>query len=944
MGACQRCSAFSAKRILCICVANLAVFFLVVSPVFAVITATGAVSPSNPALWTSDTLAYVGQYASGKLVVNGGSKIISDAVFINYLYGGASEATVSGTGSEWIGRYVSVGESGTGSLNVLNGAFVSFSWVVELGYESGARGAVTVDGTGSRWTSGSVYVGYEGTGTFNITNGGFASVSGAVTLGVHDGAPWFPYRAYGEMTVVGTGSKLTCGSLDVGEFASGAIKILNGGVVAADSFSVGRYDGANGEATVSGTGSALRINDYCSVGSGTLNILNGAAVSCRRSYSGYAAASSTVINVSGTGSTWTCAEDIRVGGSSSLNISEGAVVASSTAYLTGFDGASGAATVSGTGSKWTCSDGLYVGFEKYGGISLGAGTLSISDGGLVSVVATVAVGSAGQINFNGGTLSAKTLLAGSRQLSGTGVVNVLGLVSDVNLVFDSEESRNQTFSIQNEPGQNILVHLRVDAWRGAPQGGDLGVGYSADRSAAMNISNGVAIYSTNGFLGYLAGSSGAASVSGTGSVWALTSNLSVGYQGTGTLNISCGGSVGGFIINLGYDGGSSGTATVSGSGSILSADFLRVGCPGLINVVVPGTGTLNLVDGGTVFAKNASVGAAGHINFDGGTLNADALFVSTGQLTGTGVVNVFGLVSDMNLVLDSQASLQRTFAFDSEAGRNVVVNLDLISEQYSRNLGAGYLKSGALTVTNGVAVDSFTGYLGYLRGSSGTAVVAGPGSAWKNRLDLYVGYQGTGTLNITNGGSASSYYVDIGFLDGSLGTVNVRGTGSKLTCDSTLRVEAGSLNISDGASVCVAGSVGVSASGTISIAGGTLELSGDLWLNEGSKLALELGPLSTSDKISMAYSTLRVSTLEFSDFTLTAIDGISVGTYTLIDAGSIDGGLGENISGWFDGCFGTLAISGNDVVLNVTAVPEPGVCAIIVGMAAALVLGRKIRK
>jgi hypothetical protein len=52
------------------------------------------------------------------------------------------------------------------------------------------------------------------------------------------------------------------------------------------------------------------------------------------------------------------------------------------------------------------------------------------------------VGSTGMIQFgaNGGTLTTGTLEASPTQLTGTGTINTCGIVSDVDLKFDSANS------------------------------------------------------------------------------------------------------------------------------------------------------------------------------------------------------------------------------------------------------------------------------------------------------------------------------------------------------------------------------------------------------------------------------------------------------------------------------------------------------------------------
>jgi T5SS/PEP-CTERM-associated repeat protein len=121
--------------------------------------------------------------------------------------------------------------------------------------------------------------------------------------------------------------------------------------------------------------------------------------------------------------------------------------------------------------------------------------------------------------------------------------------------------------------------------------------------------------SGTGYLGVQPGAHGAATVTGAGSQWYNDSSLYVGVLGTGVLNVQNGGKV----INAGsgyvsFLQGSIGTATVSGAGSQWNTgQTLFVGGSG--------TGTLNVQDGGKVTADwGVIVWASGTLAGDGGTV------------------------------------------------------------------------------------------------------------------------------------------------------------------------------------------------------------------------------------------------------------------------------------------------------------------------------------
>ena len=282
-------------------------------------------------------------------------------------------------------------------------------------------------------------------------------------------------------------------------------------------------------------------------------------------------------------------------GNGSLTVSGGVTIAGSTGYL-GYDaGSTGTAIVTGSGSKWTSSGYLYVG-------SSGNGSLTVSDGGKVT---------------------AGTLYASLADLYGNGTITATqGAVVDADLFFDAAHGTQATVPFGSGGT------LRVNA-----AGGDLGVGYKGNGS--LTVSEGVTISASTGRLGFDAGSTGTATVTGSGSKWTNSSELYIGFSGSGTLQIEAGGAVSNTYGYLASTSGSTGTATVTGSGSKWTN---------------------------------------------------------------------------------------------------------------SSNLDIGLSGSGVLRIEAGGAVSSWSGYLGNGSGSTGTATVAGIGSTWANSNSLDVGYLSTGAL------------------------------------------------------------------------------------------------------------------------------------------------------------------------------------------------------
>ena len=245
-------------------------------------------------------------------------------------------------------------------------------------------GAGTTDWTdGANWSAGvpdgteNVYVsanGVNGTAVLSTTDSGG-------TFGVG----WYAGEA-STLTITNTGSFSNTGTTRVGNeaTATGTLNVDGGqftsGNASSDDLIVG-YDGT-----------------------GILNIGNGGTVSAGDFYMGYATGGAGSLTVAGSGSTLTTAGGAfvvgRSGSTGSMTISAGAAVTSAgTAYLGNTSTTVGDATVEGDGSLWDAAT-LLVG-------NSGQGTLTISDGGLVSVdslsIDVTAGGSEGliQIGLNG---------------------------------------------------------------------------------------------------------------------------------------------------------------------------------------------------------------------------------------------------------------------------------------------------------------------------------------------------------------------------------------------------------------------------------------------------------------------------------------------------------------------------------------------------------------
>jgi T5SS/PEP-CTERM-associated repeat protein len=842
----------------------------------------------------------VGNFRTGLLSITSGGTLTSKTgvVSVAAAPGSSGTVTVDGAGSTWSytnpllfggnvdftsGAYT---PGGNATLSITNGGKLvrsdnSYSpWEVSLGSSAGSTGAATVDGAGSIWNNGgavTISVGRGGgSGTLSITNGG--SVTSGLCVGNADGAS-------GLVSIDGQGSTFsTSGNyIAVGlHNASGTISITRGGTFIASYYEplyIGAQAGSSGSVSVDGAGS-LCSGFYISVGygaNGTLSVSNGGSVSAPMlmvgdggtgsgivsithggsvtggyGYLGYDAAFSGVVTIADSGSTWTVGEDFRVGdsGSGTLSIINGGAATGTNGRIAVSSGSRGVATVDGAGSTWKI-DGLYLD-------GAGSATLSISNGASVSAKTTYIGDAAGLgtvgLTTGGGTLSTQTLFLSPSHLTGSGAINARGLVSDLDVKFDTDHGLKQVIPLQ-QSAQGIAINLDMSGESGSV--GPLGVGYYA--AGSLTIRDGVSVTSSSGYVAYNDGSTGVATVTGNGSAWTVNEALLIGYGGSGTLTITDGGRVSaanGCLVAC--SAGKKGAVVVNGDGSTWQTDFVEIGAsgegslsitgggsvtsvngvigespnsigvvtvdgagstwtindprgnadPGSLDVGYDGAATLAISNGGRVSVAGATyVGcdaqSTGTIRFgpNGGTLDTQSLLASPAQLAGTGTINARGLVSNINLILDSPESLTQSLPFQQD-GQHVTVNLDLRGDAGA--MGAGWHGSGSLTVCGGTALRTSAGYVGYGNGATGTAAVSESGSTWTSATGLDVGYLGgSGTLSISDGGAVNcASYSHIGVGSGAKGLVTLRGAGSTWT-------NAGNVYVG-----------GSSASGTLSISGG----------------------------------------------------------------------------------------------------------------------------
>jgi T5SS/PEP-CTERM-associated repeat protein len=255
------------------------------------------------------------------------------------------------------------------------------------------------------------------------------------------------------------------------------------------------------------------------------------------------------------------------------------------------------------------------------------------------------------------------------------------------------------------------------------------------------------------------------------------------------------------------------------AGAQVSSENGYVGC----NAGSAGTVTVSGANSKWTNTGPLAIGSGSLTVDDGAQVTAQTFYALLSSLHGNGrITATAGAILDADLVFNASGGTQCTVPFGS--GGTLVVNAA------GGDLG---VRTGSLTVADGVTIEAANGYLGYQPGSIAIATVTGPGSTWTNSGVLFVGNSGTGTLAVNAGAQVSNSSGYLGYNAGSSGAATV--TGSTWTNSSDLFVGnsgVGTLTIAAGGQVSNAnGYVGYNAgsSGAVTVSGANSK-----WMNTGT--------------------------------------------------------------------------------------------------------------
>jgi outer membrane autotransporter protein len=200
----------------------------------------------------------------------GGTAPAGTPVNINTASPNPTVLGVSGAETVSINRFAMGSAAGTSSLTVQNGSSLT-SPITQFGAAVGSTSVATVTGSGTTWTMSIASVGLSGTGTLNITDGAAATSTnlivgllGVGTLNITSGGQFTPNgtttigsQGTGAATISGPGSLLfSAGNVTVGAFgtATGTMTVEDGGMVRAANVSIGNAALASGTLNLTSDG------------------------------------------------------------------------------------------------------------------------------------------------------------------------------------------------------------------------------------------------------------------------------------------------------------------------------------------------------------------------------------------------------------------------------------------------------------------------------------------------------------------------------------------------------------------------------------------------------------------------------------------------------------------------------------------------------------------
>lgn len=784
-------------------------------------TAVATVGDGGTIILTGTGGVTVGQSlsASGLLTVQSGGTIIDSAgAFIGSNVGAHGTLVVTGSGARFDNTStttsLNIGLNGTGVAVVSSGGTLSSQAGINAGANAGGVGTIVVTDAGSAIVNSGteIRIGGSGTGTLTIGNGGTVRSTAGLTAGANFGSTGtLSVGSSFSGTLVNSGAELRIGSSGFGrlDVSSGSAVLSQAGITAGLNsggvgvISVGSTSGDSSVITNSGT--ELKIG---ASGTGTLNITPfGTVLSQAGITAGLNGGGVGTILVGSFGQlTNTSTADVRIGagGNGTLLLNGGSLLTTSNLDL----GGSGLAPQGGRGLA---------------ALSLGAhaqvqGALAVWGGSTLAVNGTAAV----EIGTSGSYVAGNVLIESGHTLLGGGLITGSVIDSGVIEASGSHAFRPGTLEITGSITGNGVINL------------DPAAIMKVDGALSANIG---VIYQSGGAQTFIMGGQAPGTITNT--ITGLDLGDRVGFSNVANItNASIAGNALTVQTNLGNYVLNNVTVAPGANPNVFWYNDTALGA--WVVAMAPlflnwsrGAGTSDLATAGN-WLENVIPNAQAQLNFQN----------SPGILTGTatGLVAFFQggswTLQNANLTLAGEpAAPYQPFAMS--AASNLTINGGTLNAAGSNTIGSTGTNAATVVAQAGAQV-SFQGTsLGSNSGESGTIVVSGIGTTWRNVPStnpagyggfMNAGFNGAGYVTITAGASLINSANDtLGSQSGSYGALTVSNGG--FVSDSQLVVGAsgtGYVNLTDGTIVAANGfQIALSGQGTMDIgAGGTLLFGG----------------------------------------------------------------------------------------------------------------------
>jgi T5SS/PEP-CTERM-associated repeat protein len=828
-----------------------------------------------------------------------------------------------GTGASWTGG-IAPGGADTAIFNV-NGTYV-----VSFANTQDTTGLNALNGTVLFGMNGQTYVvsGTSNIGTTSAQSATLQLLNGTIELGgqvnIGSGGSGVSGKLIVDSDATFNGKSALVGTTTAS--STGAITVQNGGqFLMSSSLTLGNTASTSGTLTVSRTGSAATVNGLALVGSsgdGELDVQNDAVFNQTSTLTiANGAGSSGTIGISGLGTPTLNVQNSSItfgSGSGQILVNAGQlnVSGSNTAILL--------VANAGGSANLTVGGGTVNATSLLGGISIGnSGSLILNSG---AVNTTNLTRTTGTLTLNDGTLTvAGTFTNGSAVTALT--LNGLNSSSRPALVLSGSAattsnvgnlnvgtSQFATLTIQNGATFSDIQAVLGSASAGNGTVNVTGTGSTWTNSSFLTVGSsgtGLVTVSNGGqatsvgtaILGQLGTGKGTVTVTGSGSKWSSSTNVTVGASGTGMLNILAGGLVTTTTDStIASSSGSVGAATVGGAGSTWTNTGGGLFIGGNAGTA-GGTGSLTINNGGTVNVSGQTKiwNFAGSLTINGGTLN-------TGSFTrlNTFVFNDGLLIASVGVFNYGSAATNLTLDGNTSTALPTLQLLNSATTSNIANLAVGNVNQGALVINSAILTANGNVTIGGGFGTTSTVTVSGTTPS--------------GILNLAGPLTVGSLSGGMGILNVNLGGIVSGATALNLNPGGTVNLNGGQLNIQ---SLNAAGGVFNFNSGTVSFSSATLsaaQLTAILGpahnIVAGQNLAGSSGILTLGDNLNVSGGSLSAVTLQ-NNATLQVTQGTVSGSTAISNSGSIllSGNLAVLSGGTLTNNSGGL-ISGTGAVNN----------------------------